>query len=185
VAICQYWKDSEKRTVSIRPQSQLNIAEKKCLKNISLGTELPAPFENDFFDVVTMLDVLEHMEEGPALHEAYRLLKPGGILVINVPAYNWLWSNWDEELHHLRRYNKKSLRRALLGTQFTVNTISYFYSYLLVPLVLVRSLKGLFLKNPKTSEFKLSSPVINKIGTLLTTLELKLLESWPIPFGTR
>jgi ubiquinone/menaquinone biosynthesis C-methylase UbiE len=68
------------------------------------------PFGNASFDVLTALDVLEHIEkDAAAVTEFARVLKPGGLAVITVPASMALWSDWDVSLHHYRRYNRKDL----------------------------------------------------------------------------
>jgi 2-polyprenyl-3-methyl-5-hydroxy-6-metoxy-1,4-benzoquinol methylase len=68
------------------------------------------PFPEDSFDIVTALDVLEHIpDDRKAVAEMIRVLKPGGILVLTVPALMSLWSDWDVSLHHQRRYLKNNL----------------------------------------------------------------------------
>ncbi len=62
----------------------------------------------------TALDVLEHLaDDGAALRELLRILRPDGVLALTVPALSWLWSDWDVALHHYRRYSRKSLLRLL------------------------------------------------------------------------
>jgi SAM-dependent methyltransferase len=68
------------------------------------------PLENSSVDAVTALDVLEHVDQdGLAVREIARVLKPGGIFVVTVPALPSLWSDWDVVLHHHRRYTRESL----------------------------------------------------------------------------
>src|SRR5215210_3389619 len=60
--------------------------------------------------VVTLMDVLEHLDDdAAALREIIRLTRPGGLLVLTVPALRWLWSDWDVGLHHRRRYHRADL----------------------------------------------------------------------------
>jgi ubiquinone/menaquinone biosynthesis C-methylase UbiE len=67
------------------------------------------PFEDNEFDFVVALDVLEHIDQDrEALNEWHRVLKPGGQLMITVPAHAFLWSGHDVSLHHFRRYTTKS-----------------------------------------------------------------------------
>lgn len=69
------------------------------------------PLANASLDFVTALDVLEHVEDDrAAVKEFSRLLKPGGVALITVPASMSLWSDWDVALHHFRRYDRRSLR---------------------------------------------------------------------------
>lgn len=79
------------------------------------------PFEAEQFDIVTMLDVLEHVEEDDrAVQEIFRVLKPGGAFILTVPAYQYLWSAHDEALHHFRRYEYAELRSLLRAAGFQV-----------------------------------------------------------------
>jgi SAM-dependent methyltransferase len=93
------------------------------------GDALNLPFADDSFDVVTMLDVLEHLRDDCcALEEVHRVLRPGGALVMSVPAYQTLWSAHDEALHHFRRYEFQSLRRLLRQNGFSVRILSFAMS---------------------------------------------------------
>jgi SAM-dependent methyltransferase len=67
--------------------------------------------ERPFFDCILYLDVLEHIEDDQLQIEmAAKLIRPGGYIVILSPAHQWLFSEFDERIGHLRRYNKQSLR---------------------------------------------------------------------------
>ena len=87
-------------------------------------TNLPLP--DNTFDFVTALDVLEHIEDDSrALSEMYRVTKPGGMVIITVPALMSLWSDWDVTLRHFRRYDRKSLN--ILVDQYSFQTINLNY----------------------------------------------------------
>lgn len=93
------------------------------------------PYNEKSFDLVVMLDVLEHVEDDVgALQRVLRLLTPGGTLLLTVPALRWLWSYHDVEHHHFRRYHRGDLRRKLARLGFDVITISYI-NFLLLPLM--------------------------------------------------
>jgi ubiquinone/menaquinone biosynthesis C-methylase UbiE len=69
------------------------------------------PLSDNSLDFITALDVLEHTPDDAAVVRGFgRLLKPGGVVVITVPASMALWSDWDEVLHHYRRYSRSQLR---------------------------------------------------------------------------
>ena len=92
------------------------------------------PFAGQRFDLVCMIDVLEHVEEDVATLEALRgLLAPGGHALLTVPANRWMWSKHDEFLHHKRRYTAGELRSKAVGAGLRVRTLSYFNT-LLFPL---------------------------------------------------
>ncbi len=85
--------------------------------------------------VVTLMDVLEHLDDDAgALDEMIRLTRPGGLLVITVPALPWLWSDWDEALHHRRRYTRPGLRALIERRGVRALRCAYFNSAVL-PLV--------------------------------------------------
>lgn len=89
------------------------------------------PFAEGAFDLVCLLDVLEHIDEDVATLRAVRtLLAPGGRALLTVPAYRWLWSTHDEFLHHKRRYTAGELRSKAKAAGMTPDTLSYFNTIL-------------------------------------------------------
>jgi len=82
---------------------------------------LKCPLPDQSVDVLVMLNVLEHIEDDDsALKNALKLLKPGGSLVIEVPAGPYLFDGYDAELHHFRRYSATELKRKLSGAGFII-----------------------------------------------------------------
>jgi SAM-dependent methyltransferase len=99
------------------------------------------PYEDDRFDLIASTDVLEHIAaEQEALRELLRVTKPGGILVITVPAYMWMWTDEDDNLHHQRRYTRPRLREAVTRAGWEPRVATYFNSFLLPPIALSRLL---------------------------------------------
>lgn len=97
--------------------------------------------EGNRFDFVTALDVLEHIEkDGEAVKEILRVLKPGGHLIVTVPADMKLWSYWDEELFHFRRYTRSGLVQLFDGVAWKLNTVCYTNFAAYWPIRLVRRL---------------------------------------------
>lgn len=96
-------------------------------KNLVQGNAERLPFPDNTFDLISALDVLEHVpDDQQALREIFRVLKKGGLALITVPAHRWLWSRHDEALHHLRRYTTDELREKLRKAGFRVAEHSHF-----------------------------------------------------------
>jgi methionine biosynthesis protein MetW len=83
-------------------------------------------YADAIFDLVTALDVIEHNQDDLSiLREAYRVLKPGGHIVVTVPAFMWLWSHNDEINAHVRRYTSAELRARLQQVGFRTQRATY------------------------------------------------------------
>ena len=94
------------------------------------------------YDLIVMLDVLEHVEDdAAALAAVKRKLAPGGRLLLTVPAMPWLWSSHDEAHHHFRRYTAGRLTGALSAARYTIRHRSHFNT-LLFPLICAARLAG-------------------------------------------
>lgn len=92
---------------------------------LSLGAEgIPLPDES--VDYVTALDVLEHVEHHQAAVDGFaRVLRPGGVAVVTVPASMALWSDWDEALHHHRRYDRRGLTALFESPTWEILHVNY------------------------------------------------------------
>ncbi|OGM21887.1 hypothetical protein A2714_04155 [Candidatus Woesebacteria bacterium RIFCSPHIGHO2_01_FULL_38_9] len=167
-----------------KSREAIMFCKKRGLKRIKLGEGENIPFKSQNFDVVTLLDVLEHVQEKPTLEEISRVLNKSGILIINVPAFNWLWSQWDEVLQHKRRYTRKMLEKALSENGFKIVKISYWLPYLIIPVILIRFVKSKIFKTNYPSDFKLSSPIINWFFQKISYIERQIVARYYIPFGT-
>ena len=104
------------------------------------------PFLSKSFDAVVSLDVLYHKgvtDDVAALREVKRVLKDGGILVINLPAYEFLSGPHDEEVHTRERYTKEKLAKRLKAAGFTLERITYRNTFLFPAVVISRALQRL------------------------------------------
>ncbi|MFC4243500.1 class I SAM-dependent methyltransferase [Gryllotalpicola reticulitermitis] len=94
-----------------------------------VGSVTDIPFADQTFDVVSAFDVIEHVvDEHRALDEIYRLLKPGGYLLMAVPTYQWAWSSHDVASGHVRRYVKGRAIDALVRSGFNVVRTTYAFA---------------------------------------------------------
>ncbi|MBV8772834.1 MAG: class I SAM-dependent methyltransferase [Deltaproteobacteria bacterium] len=117
-------------------ESALGFAASRRLATLARGS-LPGaiPFARGRFDLVVMTDVLEHLDDDAGSLCAVRFsLKPGGRLLMTVPALSWLWSEHDATHHHRRRYSATDLRCLLVNAGFAIDFLSY-YNFLLFPVV--------------------------------------------------
>lgn len=151
-------------------------------RHLRLGEAADTGFQDDFFDLITMLDVLEHTDERDTLAETNRILKAGGIMIISVPAYQWLWSRWDVVLKHKKRYTKRDLESVVKEYGFTIMLCSYMYSFLVLPAFILRKIKSN--KNSYNSDFSANPPLINFLFTMLANIERYFVMKGWIPFGT-
>lgn len=115
--------------------------ERKCGEVLE-GSVMDMPLDDDTFDLVVSLDVIEHLDDDVgALRELRRVTKPGGALLVTVPAYQWLWSGHDEVNHHRRRYNRRTLLAAAHAAGWTCERATHFNSLLLPAAILLRALE--------------------------------------------
>ena len=99
-----------------------------------------ATLEDDAYDLIVLLDVLEHIpDDNGALAELATKLKPGGRVVVTVPAFMWLWSAHDAAHHHYRRYTWKTLKPVFDQAGLTIRHRSYFNTALMPLIVAARS----------------------------------------------
>lgn len=141
------------------------------------------PFTAESFDLVALLDVLEHVEDDVGgLAAAARMLAPGGRLLLTVPAYQFLWSQHDELHHHKRRYDRRNLLRTLKAAGLEPLHVSYFNT-LLFPLVAGVRLSDKLLGARGAADDALPPGVLNRLLTTVFGLERYLVDRWPLPFG--
>jgi ubiquinone/menaquinone biosynthesis C-methylase UbiE len=161
----------------------LRFCKERGLTNVQKGEAERLPFKEGAFDFVCVLDVLEHVDDIAALQESKRVLKNNGFILITVPAFHFLWSKWDEVLHHKRRYTKEHLKEVLEKEGFVIQKNTYIYSFLLLPSLIIRKLKQLQ-KKSYTSDFQINNNAINKFLLFASELEQSWINRYDMPFGT-
>lgn len=170
--------------VDMSPEA-LAFSHARGVTNIVLSTVENMDFPDERFDVVTALDMLEHTDhDAPALKELWRVTKPGGSVIITVPAYGFLWSEHDEALHHRRRYTAHELRNKLTNAGFVVQRSSYFITMMFFPIFFLRIMQNL---TKKSLEAKTSHVMLPKWlnWSLIKMLDIeRLYIRWSnLPFG--
>jgi SAM-dependent methyltransferase len=114
-------------------------AKSRGYHDVRLGPIEQLPFEDASFDLVTCLDVVEHTpDDRRSLGELRRVTRPGGLMLVTVPAYQSLWSSHDEVNLHYRRYRASSLGQAASDAGWSPVRDSYFNTLLLPPAAVVR-----------------------------------------------
>lgn len=142
------------------------------------------PFDDGQFDLVCLLDVLEHIaDDGAALARAGQLVRPGGRLLVTLPAYAWLWSAHDSAHHHHRRYTAGMLRRLAAAAGLQVERLGYFNT-VLFPLIAAVRILGKLTGTAADSDAVMPSPRLNALLTTTFGLERHLVGRCLFPFGT-
>jgi SAM-dependent methyltransferase len=153
------------------------------IKNIFLDSE--KSFVENYFDAAISLDVLEHIEnDEKAFAYIASRVKSGGIIVIMVPTYMFLWGVQDEIAHHFRRYTMQSLIEvSKKAGDFEIVKKSYFNTFLFLPIALVRLWTRFFVSHPRDSDLDMNSPFVNRVLHWIFDIERKCLRHVNFPFG--
>ena len=145
---------------------------------------LKNPLPKNSFDVVIALNVLEHIDEDlQAMKQISEVLNEKGIFVFEIPAFQFLYDSYDEELHHFRRYSKSEVIEKMQNAGFRVEIINYMGFTLFFPFMLVK-LKNKFIKAKNILEKNVQNSNNNFVHSLLE-LERKYLLNYELPFGIR
>ena len=183
------------RVIGIDPNSKpLRVARQRGLE-VREGSADALPFADAAFGLVALLDTVEHVpNETGVFAECYRVLRPGGHLLVTVPALMWLWSQNDVLNAHQRRYTAPELASKLQQQDFQVLHKSYnnfFIFPLAASLILLRRGRA----EPKLAsphfddeayqvEMEAASPLVNTVLTGVGKVEAALVRRLALPIGT-
>ncbi len=166
-------------------QEAIRFAKEKAPSANLIEASFPSPLVKDNeYHIVTLLDVLEHFDDDhSALRAVTKALAPGGIVLITVPAFRFLWSGHDELAHHRRRYRKAELVERLKGAGLTPAFVSYYNFFLFPAIALVRLASNALNVRKKESDFSSTPGFLNAPLALLFGFERFLLRVGPLPWG--
>lgn len=139
-------------------------------------------FEPASYDMIALLDVLEHVPDDKAAIEAIAtLLKPGGKLLLTVPANQWMWSGHDVAHHHFRRYSRGGLKQLATLAGLDIDLLSYFNTLLYPPIAAIRAVNKLL--GRAEADDALPSTGVNRLLRKIFSVEKSLVGRVPMPFG--
>lgn len=163
----------------------IRFARKKCPAKLVCGTAEQLPYRDETFDLVLLLDVLEHLDDDAgALQEVYRVLKIGGHVVLTVPAFPCLWSDHDVALHHRRRYRRRQVAQLLERVPFEHRYLGCIYASVFPAAVVYRLWRRGHPARQPRADLGTAPPTLNYFLCRLMEMEARLATRVEQPFGT-
>ncbi len=169
--------------------NRCGYCQQRGFERVAVGSGLELPFADRSFDLIGLFDTIEHIpDDRGVLQEVHRVLRPGGLVFVSVPAYQFLYSHQDRLVHHQRRYTKRQLHHLLEQTGFRPQKLTYFNAFLfplILPAVLVLKLKEKLVGVPpdQTNLSHRFPGAINEIFARFMGSERLLLRHTEFPFG--
>jgi SAM-dependent methyltransferase len=167
----------------------IRFCRKRNLPVSTVGSALSLPFDDQAFDVVVCTDVLYHRavsDPAEVLREAHRVLRPGGLVFLNVPAYEWLRSSHDEAIHTGRRFTRPEMTSLIRDAGLEPVRVTY-WNTLLFPLIALARLWRRGVSGGESqaeSDFhKGSGAALNGLFSAILGLERTFLRVTDLPFG--
>jgi SAM-dependent methyltransferase len=168
--------------VDISPQA-VEFCRERGLDSVKLGAVEQLPYESDSFDLVTTLDVIEHLDDDVAgLREMRRVLRRDGRILVFVPAFMFLWGVQDDVSNHRRRYTLPGLLKVVEEAGFSVEWSSYANISFFLPVLLVRSVMR-WLGLRAATEYGINISLMNGPFSRLFAAERFIFERGRLPFG--
>jgi SAM-dependent methyltransferase len=161
----------------------LSFCRRRGHQRVTLGSAADLPFATESFDLITALDVIEHLEDDVrGLSEIRRVLKPGAPAVLTVPAFQTLWGPNDDQSHHKRRYRLPQLRHQVEAAGLRVERISYANCAMFLPIWAGRKFLNL-IGAASQAENRINHPLINRLLARIFSSEAGWLRRHTLPFG--
>ncbi len=182
-AILQRLGNSEKNVgIDLSPLA-IAFCRDRGLDNVLEGDMCAMPFANESFDAAICSSVLYHQwvtDVGRALREIHRVLRPNGVLLINVPAFRFLHSAHDDAVMTARRFRKPELYHLLLENGFTIRRLTYWTTLLFPLAIIARTFGG----SKIGRDFDLDKDsLIQRLFLKVMALEAAMLRKISLPFG--
>src|SRR5207253_2036635 len=161
----------------------LEFCHARGLSKVKQGAAESLPYEDASFDLVTALDVVEHLDDDVAgLKEMRRVLKPNGRTLLFVPAFMFLWGVQDDISHHRRRYRIPELREVVKSAGFEIERTTYANITFFAPILLGRAVMKVTGLRPE-SENNINVSALNGLFGRVFGAESALLRRMNFPFG--
>jgi len=166
-------------------QEALQMCRRRGVTNLVHSRAEELGLASSSFDVALSCDVLEHIEDDElALREMGRILRPGGRAIITVPAHQWLWSDHDRALLHLRRYSRRQFAAKLQAAGLRPLKLTYAVSTLFGPAVVLRAMQRLRLRpGPPETGLIILPAWLNRLFVALLDMETCLIVRRGLPVG--
>ncbi len=166
----------------------VELCRQRGFERVFVGSALELPAEPASVDLVTLFDTIEHVPDDlGVLREVRRVLAPGGLVFISVPAYQFLYANNDRVAHHQRRYTARGLRAKLLAAGLEPVQVTYFNALLfpaILPAVMVKKLQERFVDPRQRTNLSHTMPApLNRALATMMGSERHILSRRSLPFG--
>lgn len=173
--------------IDINPTA-IKFARRKNISSVKKASVCSLPFKSNYFDAVLCLDVLYHRDvpdDQEAVRECYRVLKPKGMMILRVPAFEFLRGSHDIVVYTKKRYKASEIEKLVTESGFHIVKLSYANMILSIPLFFKRFYERMFAtKHKPHSDSALLPPLINKAFEGILLFEGKILEHANFPFGS-
>jgi len=164
----------------------LSYSRKRNIKFLARGSVLTLPFKSNGFDLVTCFDVLYERavtNDFTAVNEFFRVLNPGGYILLRLPAYDWLRGQHDITTHTSRRYTAKMTARLLKESGFQLAHITYA-NMLLFPLAFTRRMfEKIWHAEPGSSDLSVNFGIMNGFFKQILGSEAPIAARFSLPYG--